>query len=77
MKRQPVSQRIRGERRSMFDKIWDSHVVLARDGGPSLIYIDRDMVHEGSRSRYSAPPIITHRLPGAVLRMPRRRRSAR
>ena len=48
MKRQSASQRIRGQRRSMFDKIWDSHVVVARDGGPSLIYIDRDMVHEGS-----------------------------
>jgi 3-isopropylmalate/(R)-2-methylmalate dehydratase large subunit len=34
--------------RPMFDKIWDSHVVVARGAGPSLIYIDRDMVHEGS-----------------------------
>ena len=32
----------------MFDKIWAAHVVVARDSGPSLIYIDRDMVHEGS-----------------------------
>jgi 3-isopropylmalate/(R)-2-methylmalate dehydratase large subunit len=32
----------------MFARIWDSHVILARQRGPSLIYIDRDMVHEGS-----------------------------
>jgi 3-isopropylmalate/(R)-2-methylmalate dehydratase large subunit len=48
MKRRSASQHIRGQRRSMFDRIWDSHVVVARDGGPSLIYVDRDMVHEGS-----------------------------
>ena len=35
-------------RRPMFDRIWDGHVILARQRGPSLIYIDRDMVHEGS-----------------------------
>ena len=32
----------------MFDKIWDNHVVVARQNGPSLLYIDRDIVHEGS-----------------------------
>lgn len=34
--------------RSMFRKIWDQHVVVARESGPSLLYIDRHMVHEGS-----------------------------
>lgn len=34
--------------RTLFDKIWDRHVVLARERGPSLIYIDRDFIHEGS-----------------------------
>ena len=37
-----------GPRRSMFDKIWDRHVIVARESGPSLIYIDRDIIHEGS-----------------------------
>ena len=32
----------------MFRKIWDSHVVVPRESGPSLLYIDRNMVHEGS-----------------------------
>ncbi len=34
--------------RALFDKIWDRHVVLQRGAGPSLLYIDRDYVHEGS-----------------------------
>jgi 3-isopropylmalate/(R)-2-methylmalate dehydratase large subunit len=31
-----------------FGKIWRQHVVTERDSGPSLLYIDRDYVHEGS-----------------------------
>jgi 3-isopropylmalate/(R)-2-methylmalate dehydratase large subunit len=34
--------------RSLFEKVWDQHVVLARDEGPSLLYIDRHLIHEGS-----------------------------
>ncbi|MDB5510720.1 MAG: leuC [Enterovirga sp.] len=34
--------------RSIFDKIWDRHVVIARENGPSLLYIDRNIIHEGS-----------------------------
>lgn len=33
---------------TMFDKIWNRHVVTEHESGPSLIYIDRDIVHEGS-----------------------------
>jgi 3-isopropylmalate/(R)-2-methylmalate dehydratase large subunit len=32
--------------RTLFDKIWDSHVVDRQDGGTCLIYIDRHLVHE-------------------------------
>jgi 3-isopropylmalate/(R)-2-methylmalate dehydratase large subunit len=32
--------------RTLFDKIWDSHVVEKRDDGSYLIYIDRHLVHE-------------------------------
>jgi 3-isopropylmalate/(R)-2-methylmalate dehydratase large subunit len=35
-------------RKTMFDKIWDRHLIIAREKGPSLIYIDRDILHEGS-----------------------------
>jgi len=34
--------------RSLFDKIWDRHVVIARADGPSLLYIDCNIIHEGS-----------------------------
>jgi len=32
--------------KTLFEKIWDSHVVIERDDGPSIIYIDRHLVHE-------------------------------
>ncbi len=35
-----------GTARTLFDKIWDSHVVATQEDGTSLLYIDRHMVHE-------------------------------
>jgi 3-isopropylmalate/(R)-2-methylmalate dehydratase large subunit len=33
--------------KTIFEKIWDSHVVYEKEGGgPSLLYIDRHLVHE-------------------------------
>jgi len=32
--------------KTMFEKIWESHVVHEESGKPSLIYIDRHLVHE-------------------------------
>lgn len=32
--------------KTLFDKIWDSHLVDNSDGSNSLIYIDRHLVHE-------------------------------
>ena len=32
--------------RTLFDKIWDSHLVDEQDDGTCLLYIDRHMVHE-------------------------------
>ena len=34
--------------RTMFTKIWEAHEILRHPAGPSLLYIDRDMIHEGS-----------------------------
>lgn len=34
--------------RTMFAKIWEAHEVLRHPAGPSLLYIDRDLIHEGS-----------------------------
>src|ERR1043166_2258893 len=32
--------------RTLFDKIWDDHLVHRQDDGTCLIYIDRHLVHE-------------------------------
>ena len=34
------------EPRTLFDKIWQSHLVDVSDDGTSVIYIDRHLVHE-------------------------------
>ena len=32
--------------KTLFDKIWDAHLVHQQDDGTCLIYIDRHLVHE-------------------------------
>ena len=32
--------------KTLFEKIWDAHLVVEKSSGPSLIYIDRHLVHE-------------------------------
>ena len=32
--------------RTLFDKIWEQHVVFEEEGQPTLIYIDLHLVHE-------------------------------
>ena len=32
--------------KTLFEKIWESHVVVEKQDGPSLIYVDRHLVHE-------------------------------
>ena len=34
------------EPKTLFDKIWDAHVVKKVEGGPSVLYIDRHFIHE-------------------------------
>jgi len=34
--------------KTLYEKIWDAHVVHEQTGQPSLIYIDRHLVHEGT-----------------------------
>ncbi len=31
---------------TLFDKVWDAHVVQQDDGGPALLYVDLHLVHE-------------------------------
>ncbi len=33
---------------SMFDKVWNRHVVAERETGPALLYVDQNLIHEGS-----------------------------
>ena len=32
--------------RTLYDKLWDDHVVHSEDDGTALLYIDRHLVHE-------------------------------
>lgn len=32
--------------KTLFDKIWDAHVVSEIEGGPSVLYIDKHLIHE-------------------------------
>ena len=32
--------------RTLYDKLWDAHVVRTDEHGTSLLYIDRQLVHE-------------------------------
>ena len=32
--------------KTLFEKIWDRHVVKNIEGGPSVLYIDRHFIHE-------------------------------
>ncbi|MCM3747543.1 3-isopropylmalate dehydratase large subunit [Paenibacillus pasadenensis] len=34
------------KKRTMFEKIWDNHVIQSEEGKPSIIYIDLHLVHE-------------------------------
>jgi 3-isopropylmalate/(R)-2-methylmalate dehydratase large subunit len=34
--------------RTMFEKIWDAHVVHQEPGKPAILYIDRHLIHEGT-----------------------------
>src|SRR3954471_13495489 len=40
--------------RTMFEKIWESHVVVRGEGDQVLLYIDRNLVHEGSFHAFGA-----------------------
>ena len=52
--------------RTLYEKIWDDHVVERRDDGTSLIYIDRHLVHEVT----SPQAFEALRLAGRAVRRP-------
>ena len=32
--------------KTLFEKIWDTHIVKTIEGGPSVLYIDKQLIHE-------------------------------
>ncbi|HEV8142661.1 MAG TPA: 3-isopropylmalate dehydratase large subunit, partial [Methylomirabilota bacterium] len=38
---------------TMFEKIWNAHVVTEGPGGQTLLYVDRHLLHEGSTSAFT------------------------
>jgi 3-isopropylmalate/(R)-2-methylmalate dehydratase large subunit len=50
--------------RTLFAKIWDAHAIRREPGGETLLWIDRHLVHEGSRvafERLAAGDLPVHR----------------
>ena len=39
--------------RTLYDKVWDAHVIVTREDGESLLWIDRHFVHEGSHHAFN------------------------
>jgi 3-isopropylmalate/(R)-2-methylmalate dehydratase large subunit len=37
---------------TLFDKLWDSHVIAVREDGEALLWVDRHLVHEGSHHAF-------------------------
>jgi len=38
---------------TLIDKLWDAHEIVRREGGDSLLWVDRHYVHEGSFHAFS------------------------
>ena len=39
--------------KTLFDKLWDAHVVVAQEHGDTLLWVDRHFVHEGSHHAFA------------------------
>ena len=39
--------------KTLFDRLWDSHVILAQEHGDTLLWVDRHFVHEGSHHAFA------------------------
>lgn len=37
---------MKNKSKTLFEKVWDSHVVMQEEGHPSILYIDAHMIHE-------------------------------
>jgi 3-isopropylmalate/(R)-2-methylmalate dehydratase large subunit len=66
MTRFEVKETMTAKPRTLFDKIWDSHIVNRQDDGTCLLYIDRHLTHEVT----SAPAFEGLRLAKRKVRRP-------
>jgi 3-isopropylmalate/(R)-2-methylmalate dehydratase large subunit len=48
--------------RTLFEKIWDRHVVTTGPGGDALLFVDRHYLHEGSFHAFNALARAGHRV---------------
>ena len=48
--------------KTLFEKIWESHIILEQDNGPSLLYMDRHLVHEVTSPQAFDGLRLNHRL---------------
>ncbi len=58
--------------RTLFDKLWDAHVVANLGDGAALLHVDRHLVHDlGGGPAFALPPPITwcrrHRIEPALI----------
>jgi len=67
-RRKPIMISHTSRPRTMFDKIWDAHVVHAEEGKATILYIDLHLVHEVT----SAQAFEGLRLAGRKVRRPER-----
>ena len=49
--------------RTLYDKLWDSHLVTQRDDGSALIYIDRHLLHEVTSPQAFEGLVVAERKP--------------
>ena len=52
--------------RTLYDKLWDAHVVHTEDDGTALLYIDRHLVHEVTSPQAFEGLKLAHRKPWRV-----------
>ncbi|MDH5182988.1 MAG: 3-isopropylmalate dehydratase large subunit [Gammaproteobacteria bacterium] len=52
--------------KTLYDKLWDTHVVRTEEGGTALLYIDRHLVHEVTSPQAFEGLRIAHRKPWRI-----------
>ncbi|WP_434354328.1 3-isopropylmalate dehydratase large subunit [Psychrobacter sp. HD31] len=54
---------VKSQAKTLYDKLWDDHLVSQRDDGSSLIYIDRHILHEVTSPQAFEGLSLANRLP--------------